>query len=246
MYQAVCYKRRNCHLFASGSKALPLRHRKEDLPPVLESSQRKGEIRGSIISLGNRRFYSKMKRRAAVLGKRGSGNYTPEQINGKKRPPGQVRPIISKSKHGKPMTHFHDNENDLPDFDGARRIVTGCIWLCAIIAVFSIAMCSATVAHGQEVFRFNTITVMMQDTSGETTVGSTSWPIWAHGDTLSAGPLLWWGLKWEVMDSGAMYCATPFFQAKYSPGPGGKALMVRPAGAIKVMEFYERETLKGQ
>ncbi len=48
------------------------------------------------------------------------------------------------------QTYFHDTDDDIgPDFAGARRVFRGCIWLAIIIAVFSIAMCAATVAKGQ-------------------------------------------------------------------------------------------------
>lgn len=82
------------------------------------------------------------KRRSAVIGKRGPGIHQP-QTNQNTRPAGQVKPIISKSKHGKEM---QQNENITLEMAAIRR---GCIWFAIITAIISVAMCSATVAHGQ-------------------------------------------------------------------------------------------------
>jgi len=91
-----------------------------------------------------------MKRRTHPNGT-GKGVHGKEAQIERKRPPGQIKPIISKSKHGKKMqTQFHDADDDIgPDFAGARRAIKGCLWVLAIIAVFAVAMCGATVAHGQ-------------------------------------------------------------------------------------------------
>lgn len=86
----------------------------------------------------------------------------------------------------------------------------------------------------------------MVDTTGEMTVGNTSWPVRAWRDTLSAGPLMWYGVKWSETDGGHLWCITPFFRAHYAPGPGGKGLLVMPAGAVKTMEFLERQTYPKQ
>ena len=48
------------------------------------------------------------------------------------------------------QTHFHDTDDDIgPDFAGLRRAIKGWLWALAIIAVFAVAMCAATVAKGQ-------------------------------------------------------------------------------------------------
>lgn len=107
-----------------------------------------------------------------------------------------------------------------------------------------LALAAATCNAQTEYFRFNTSTVIMQDTAGEMTVGSVSWPVRAWCDSLVCGPLQWYGVKWQRMDNGALYCITTGFMAKYLPGPGGKSLGVYPAGAIKSMEFHERKTSK--
>lgn len=92
------------------------------------------------------------KRKSAVLGKRGSGAHQPEhQPN--TRPPGEVKPVISKSKHGKMITKFHDtDENPLPDFSGIRTAFSGWLWALAVLAIFAVAMCGSVAAHGQTDF----------------------------------------------------------------------------------------------
>ena len=64
------------------------------------------------------------------------------------RPAGQIKKIISKSKHGKMITHEEYHDNDEPPFEMAA-IRRGCIWFAIITAIISVAMCAATVAHGQ-------------------------------------------------------------------------------------------------
>lgn len=43
-----------------------------------------------------------MKRRAAVIGKRGAGSHHPETLL-PRRPNGEVKPVISKQKNGRPI-----------------------------------------------------------------------------------------------------------------------------------------------
>lgn len=130
------------------------------------------------------------------------------------------------------MTTYH---NDAPALD---RIAAGV--LLTLLMLF--ARCSQCLAQGY--FRFNTSTVVMVDTTGRMDVGSASWPVIASGDSLLIGiparPLLWHGIKWVKMDNGDLHCLTPFFRAHYKPGPGGKSLLVMPAGAIRVIELYEK------
>lgn len=133
------------------------------------------------------------------------------------------------------MTHA----NDAPALD---RIAAGV--LLTLLMLF--ARCSQ--CRGQEHFRFNTSTVVMVDTTGQMDVGSASWPVIASSDTLYIGcptlPLLWHSIRWVRMDDGSLHYLTPYFQAHYLPGPGGQSLYVRPMGAIREMEFYERPTTK--
>lgn len=86
----------------------------------------------------------------------GKGRHGSEIQPATKRPPGEIKPIISKSKHGK-MIHadeYHDTDEQMgpADTTGIRRAFHTCLWLAAILAIFAIAMCSATVAQGQTDF----------------------------------------------------------------------------------------------
>lgn len=92
------------------------------------------------------------KRRKHPLGT-GKGRHGSEVQPAGKRPPGEVKPIISRTKHGKMIRTFHDtDENPLPDFSGIRTAFGGWLWALAALAVFVVAMCGATVAHGQTDF----------------------------------------------------------------------------------------------
>lgn len=122
--------------------------------------------------------------------------------------------------------------------------------IAATIAAFFIALFLLFPRCGksQEVFRFNTSTVIMADTSGRMDTGLASWPVLAHGDTLEIAiptkPITWWGIHWIEMDGGDLYYNTATFSAHYSPGPGGKSLIVRPSGAVRVIELYEHATTR--
>jgi hypothetical protein len=129
--------------------------------------------------------------------------------------------------------------------EGERIPRTALAVILFILMIF--ARCSQ--CRGQELFRFNTSTVVMVDTAGQMDVGSASWPVIASGDSLLIGcparPLLWHRISWVKMDDGSLHFLSPFFQAHYLPGPGGQSLYVRlTGGAIREMEFYERETWK--
>ena len=54
------------------------------------------------------------------------------------------------------LTHeeYHDNDDEIgpADISGIRRLFYNCLCLAIIIAVFSVAMCAATVAKGQSDF----------------------------------------------------------------------------------------------
>ena len=92
------------------------------------------------------------KRRSSVYGKRGAGAHQPEHTQSA-RPQGEVKPVRSRTKHGKMIRTFHDtDENPLPDFSGIRTAFGGWLWALAALAVFVVAMCGATVAHGQTDF----------------------------------------------------------------------------------------------
>lgn len=88
------------------------------------------------------------KRRASVLGKRGAGTHQPERVSSN-RPAGEVKPIVSKSKHGKPMRYdFHDTDEVFLEMAAIRR---GCLWFAGIMALLCLFMfCGAVVAQGQE------------------------------------------------------------------------------------------------
>ena len=123
-----------------------------------------------------------------------------------------------------------------------REITDGCARSAAMVAALIIALlmlpkCGKSQTH----FAFNTSTVIMVDTTGEMTIGSASWPVRAHCDTLEIGRyFLYTGVKWTVMDAGNMICIAPGLLAEYKPGPGGKSLMIAPRGAIRKMEFHEK------
>lgn len=140
--------------------------------------------------------------------------------------------------------NYTDFDNDAHDLAGLARLFRACL----VLALMTVASCTVTVVKccAQTHFDFNTATVIMVDTTGEMTVGNTSWPVRAWRDTLTAGPLMWYGVKWTETDGGHLWCITPFFRAHYAPGPGGKGLLVMPAGAVKTMEFLERTTYSKQ
>lgn len=177
------------------------------------------------------------KRRKHPLGT-GKGRHGSEVQPAGKRPPGEVKPIISRTKHGKMTRNFHDNDE--------RPITDGCAGILA--AIIALMLMFPRCGHGQDVFRFNTSAVVMVDTSGQMDAGLASWPVVACGDSLFVGiptrPLKWRGLKWVLTDNGDLHCIKPYFWAHYKPGPGGKSLMIRPMGAIRVIELYERPTTK--
>lgn len=139
---------------------------------------------------------------------------------------------------------YTDFDHDAPDFGGLARLFRACL----IIGLLAFVSCTATVFKccAQTHFEFNTSTIIMVDTTGEMTVGNTSWPVRAWCDSLTAGPMAWHGIKWEEMDGGHLWCITPVFRAHYAPGPGGKGLLIMPAGAIKTIEFLERQTYPRQ
>jgi len=73
-----------------------------------------------------------MKRRSSVIGKRGSGKHQPETTPNA-RPPGEVRPVISTKKHGKPMQYAFHNTDERPITDGCAGIIAAII---AIMLMF--------------------------------------------------------------------------------------------------------------
>lgn len=186
------------------------------------------------------------KRKSAVIGKRGSGTHQPEhQPNA--RPPGEVQKIISRTKHGKMITKFHDtDESPLPDFSGLRKALGGWLWALAALAVFVVAMCGATVAHGQTHFEFNAKSVyLIIDKNAPKAFGPL--PVSAWADTLligdAAAPLIrLYNVNWSRMNSGNMYHLAPGVQIRYEAGPGGKTVYVRAGRAV--IEAYELTTEK--
>lgn len=112
---------------------------------------------------------------------------------------------------------------------------------CLKIAALFVLLLLAAKCAGQEpdLFHFNTSAIVMVDTTGEMTAGGASWRVRAWADTLQCGPLVWYGIKWEHTDSG-LFFLSPFFQASYLSGPGGQSLLVKPQGAIKIIELYEK------
>lgn len=64
------------------------------------------------------------------------------------------RPIFLPEKRSdmKYVFKFHHLDEEGPDIEGLQRTVKNLAWAGAILAVFSIAMCSATIAHGQTDF----------------------------------------------------------------------------------------------
>lgn len=130
-----------------------------------------------------------------------------------------------------------------------HEVTDGCARPAAMITALIIALLLLPkCGRSQEVFRFNTSTVVMEDTTGQMDTGSASWPVIASGDSLLIGiparPLLWRNLKWVRMDNGDLYCLTPYFRAHYKPGPGGKSLLVMPGSDIRVIELYEKDTTR--
>jgi hypothetical protein len=123
---------------------------------------------------------------------------------------------------------------------------------CASAGIVAFALACALLfpycGRCQTHFQFNTSTVMMQDSFGRMDVGSASWPVHAHGDTLEIGiparPIVWYGIRWIATEGGHLYFNTPVFSAHYDPGPGGKSIVIRLDGIIRVMELYERMTTR--
>lgn len=65
---------------------------------------------------------------------------------------------------------FHNLDEEGPDFEALRRTVKNLAWAGAILAVFSIAMCSATLAHGQTDFYSPFSVVVTPQTAGSKSV----------------------------------------------------------------------------
>jgi hypothetical protein len=134
----------------------------------------------------------------------------------------------------------HEETTTIPE--GCRATAT--VAMFAVIFLLLFPHCGRC----QEHFRFNTSTVIMQDSAGRMDVGSASWPVWAHGDTLEIGIgreiRLWYGIKWIRTDGGHLYFNGPFFSAHYDPGPGGRSIVIRLDGVIRVMELYEKTTTR--
>lgn len=65
---------------------------------------------------------------------------------------------------------FHDIDEEGPDFEALRRTVKNLAWAGCILAIFSVAMCSATVAHGQTDFNSPFSVVVTPQVSGSKSV----------------------------------------------------------------------------
>lgn len=85
------------------------------------------------------------KRRSSVIGKRGAGKHQPEHVPNE-RPAGEVKPIISKTKHGKPVKYDLHEETFMPDFAGARRAATAFLLFAGLVAVLCVITCCSAVA----------------------------------------------------------------------------------------------------
>lgn len=145
------------------------------------------------------------------------------------------------------ITKFHDtDESPLPDFSGLRKALGGWLWALAALAVFVVAMCGATVAHGQTHFEFNAKSVyLIIDKNAPKAFGPL--PVSAWADTLligdAAAPLIrLYNVNWSRMNSGNMYHLAPGVQIRYEAGPGGKTVYVRAGRAV--IECYELVTEK--
>jgi len=177
----------------------------------------------------------------------GKGRHGQEVQPDAKRPAGQIKPIISKSKHGKMISNFHNTDDDIgPDFAGARRVLKGCLWLSITAAILSVAMCGATVAHGQNAFSFEAKSVyLILEKQPPKAFGPL--PVSAWADTLMIGPeslplIRLYNVTWTRTDNGNMYYMAPGVQIRYEAGPGGKTLYLRAGTAV--VEAYELITDK--
>lgn len=83
-------------------------------------------------------------RRSQVLGKHGPGKHQPEHVK-EARPTGEVKPVISKTKHGKPVKYY-EPETYMPDFSGARRAAKAFLIFLALVLILCIATCGPVVA----------------------------------------------------------------------------------------------------
>jgi hypothetical protein len=189
------------------------------------------------------------KRRSSVIGKRGAGKHQVEP-NRESRPAGQVKKIVSKSKHGKMLTHeeYHDNDDEIgPDFSGARRVFRGCLLFGGIMAIVCLLLfCSAVKAHGQSRFSFEAKSVYLIINKAPPKAFGLL-PVAAWSDTLLIGPatlplIRLYNVNWSKADNGSMYHMAPGVLIRYEVGPGGRTVYVRAGTAV--VECYELITEK--
>lgn len=175
------------------------------------------------------------KRRKHPLGA-GKGRHGSEVQPAAKRPPGEIKPIISKSKHGKMIHQFHDTDQ--------RPITDGCAGILA--AIVALILMFPRCGNSQNIFQFEAkSTFLIVDKNPPVAFGKL--PVSAWADTLLIGPaalplIRLYNVNWTRTDSGNLYHMAPGVQIRYDVGPGGRSVYIRAGQAV--VEAYELITDK--
>lgn len=161
-----------------------------------------------------------MKRRATQT-VRGKGGHSPDHIPERRRPTGPVKPVISKTKHGKEMEYVNSIQRRAAAF--RLFIIRAALIMLAVLGLAWRWQCNA-----QTHFRFDVAYTEFPDG----TSGNGAAIVWAHADSLeiffpnippgilSSNPIWFAGINWVWTDDGSKYYNSTERQIslKWSPG----------------------------